>query len=83
MSRRVSKRRNDWTSERVTVMLDDTIDAEVKFDLAKVIAQSAKSNSKLPSTSYSRMINVALVKAFEKGIDKKIIADAIKENERR
>ena len=83
MSRRVSKRRNDWTSERVTVMLDDTIDAEVKFDLAKVIAQSAKSNSKLPSTSYSRMINVALVKAFEKGIDKKIIADAIKENDRR
>ena len=64
-------------------MLDDAIDAEIKFDLAKVIAQSAKSNSKLPSTSYSRMINVALVKAFEKGIDKKIIADAIKENDRR
>lgn len=83
MSRRVTKRRNDFPSERVTVMLDDDIDAEIKYDLARVIAQAAKSKSKLPSTSYSRMINVALVKAFEKGIDKKIIADATKENERR
>lgn len=76
-------RTDGFPSERVTVMLDDAIDAEIKYDLAKVIAQSAKSNSKLPSTSYSRMINVALVKALEKGIDKKIIADAIKENEKR
>ena len=83
MSRRVAKRRNDWTSERVTVMLDDAIDAEIKYDLARMIAHLAKSNSKLPSTSYSRMINVALVKAFDKGIDKKIIADAIKEYEKR
>lgn len=64
-------------------MLDDEIDAEIKFELARMIAHLAKSNSKLPSTSYSRIINIVLAKAFEKGIDKKIIADAMKENEKR
>ena len=83
MTRKNSGRSDGFPSERVTVMLDDEIDAQVKYDLAKKIALSAKSNSRLPSTSYSRMINVSLVKAFEKGIDKKIIADAIKEYERR
>ena len=83
MSRKNTSRSDGFPSERVTVMLDDEIDAEIKYDLSRKITLSAKSNSKLPSTSYSRMINIALSKAFEKGIDKKIIADAIKEYERR
>lgn len=80
MSKKDHRRRNDFPSERVTIMLDDEIDAQLKFDLAREIEMCAKNKCKLPSTSYSRVINIALHKAIEKGIDKKIIADAIKEN---
>ena len=55
-------------------MISAAVDTKLKMDLAKEIAQCAKSQSKLPSTSYSRIINETLKKAFERGLDKKIIA---------
>jgi hypothetical protein len=55
-------------------MISAAVDAKLKMDLSKEIAQCAKNQCKLPSTSYSRIINETLKKAFEKGFDKKIIA---------
>ena len=68
------KRRNDFPSDRVTIMISAAVDARIKMDLAKEITECAKQQCKLPATSYSRVINVVLKKAFEKGIDKKVIA---------
>ncbi len=67
------KRRNDLPADRVTIMISAAVDAKIKMDLAKEITVCAKQQCKLPSTSYSRIINDTLKKAFEKGIDKKII----------
>ena len=68
------KRRNEFPADRVTIMISAAIDTKLKMDLAKEIAVGAKNQSKLPSTSYSRIINEILKKAFERGLDKKIIA---------
>lgn len=73
MSKPGAKRRNDFPSDRVTIMISAKIDARLKMDLAKEITLCAKNQCKLPSTSYSRIINDTLTKAFEKGIDKKVI----------
>ena len=69
-----AKRRNDFPADRVTIMISAAVDTKLKVDLAHAIADSAKTRSQMLSTSYSRIINEIIKKAFEKGIDKKIIA---------
>ena len=68
------KRRNDFPADRVTIMISAAVDAKIKMDLAKEFTECAKQQCKMPSTSYSRVINQNIKKAFEKGIDKKVIA---------
>lgn len=69
-----AKRRNDFPADRVTIMISAAVDTKLKVDLAQQIANGAKIQTKMLSTSYSRVINETIKKAFEKGIDKKIIA---------
>ncbi len=69
-----AKRRNDFPADRVTIMISAAVDTKLKVDLAREIADGAKSQTKMLSTSYSRVINETIKKAFEKGIDRKIIA---------
>ena len=59
-------------------MIRKDIDTKIKLDYAKEIEKSVRNTSNYPSTSYSRIINAKIQLAFEKGLDKKIIADAIK-----
>jgi len=73
MSKPGAKRRNEFPADRVTIMISAAVDAKLKLDLAKEITICAKNQCKLPSTSYSRIINETIKKAFQKGIDKKII----------
>jgi hypothetical protein len=74
MSKPGAKRRNDFPADRVTIMISAAVDARIKMDLAKEITECAKAQCKMPSTSYSRIINQVIKKAFEKHIDKKVIA---------
>lgn len=78
MSRPGAKRRNEFPADRITIMLGEKMDTKIKMDMANTIKQLAKQRSKSPSTSYSRIVNNALVHAFEKGYDKKLISDAKK-----
>jgi hypothetical protein len=74
MSKPGAKRRNEFPADRITIMISAAVDAKIKLDLAKEITICAKNLCKMPSTSYSRVINQIIKKAFEKGIDKKILA---------
>ena len=69
MSKPDAKRRNEFPSDRVTIMISAKVDARIKMDLAKEITICAKNQCKMPSTSYSRVINDTLTKAFEKHIE--------------
>jgi len=70
----VRGRKEKFPADRVTIMIEDELDARLKMDLAKAIMNCAKIKCTANATSYSRILNEILAKEFEKGTDKKIVS---------
>ena len=66
-------------ADRITIMIDHEVHAKLLSEYSKTLKKSAESGEYREATSYSRIFNEAIKAAFEKGIDKKIIRDAIQE----
>lgn len=69
-------RRNSFPGNRISIVISASTDTKIKLKLASDIIQHTKSDSDLPTMSYSRVVNNALTMAFQKGIDKKLISNA-------
>ena len=65
-----------FPSERVTIMIMETLDSLIKIDLAKEIMKCAKDRCTKNASSYSKIINEAIAEELAKGTDKKILKDA-------
>ena len=66
-------------ADRITIMIDEEVHSKLVADYARTLKRSAESRDYREPTSYSRILNQAIETAFEKGIDKKIIRDAVEE----
>ena len=70
--------RNEFPSDRVTIMISAKIDAKIKMALSHDIRECAKEQCTMPATSYSRIINSLLIHGLDAGAEKKIISNAKK-----
>ena len=66
-------------ADRITIMIDEEVHSKLLADYAKTLKRSAESRNYEEPTSYSRILNQVIRTAFEKGIDKKVIRDAVQE----
>jgi len=58
-------------------MMDKDISTQIQLGLAKAILECAKDKEDHIAPSFSRIFNEAIEVAIEKGIDKKILKDAV------